>query len=197
MIGVFGGTFDPPHIGHLVLAEAALEALDLETVLWVLTPRSPLKPDGNPALATIRARLVEASIAGNPRFLLSRVDLDRAPPYYAVETVARLRASNPGSDLALLLGADALQELPRWRDPGRLVEQCAAIGVMGRAGHSDDAASVETDVPGLRAKLRLFQAPAIGVSAREIRSRVAQGRSIRYLVPESVRQLIEVEGLYR
>lgn len=197
MIGVFGGTFDPPHLGHLILAEGALEALDLEAVLWVLTPRSPLKPDGDPAPVAARARLVRAAIDSNPRFRLSTVDIDRDPPYYTAETLTRLRAADPRAELALLIGADALEDLPRWRDPRRIVELCAAIGVMGRPGHSPNAAEIETVLPGLADKLRPFTVPLVGISARDVRRRVAEGRSIRYLVPEGVRQAIEELGLYR
>jgi len=197
VIGVFGGTFDPPHLGHLILAEYALHELELEAVLWVLTPRSPLKPEGQPAPVQVRARLVQAAIDSNPRFRLSTVDIDREPPYFAVGTLDRLRAAEPQADLIYLIGSDALQELPRWHEPQRLVASCAAIGVMDRPGHEPDLADLDGRVPGLAAKVRPFRVPRLEISAREIRRRVSEGRSIRYLVPEAVRQLIEQQGLYR
>ncbi|MBF8256599.1 MAG: nicotinate (nicotinamide) nucleotide adenylyltransferase, partial [Anaerolineales bacterium] len=95
MIGVFGGTFDPPHLGHLILAEHALHELDLDAVLWVLTPRSPLKPDSDPAPVEVRARLVRAAIESNARFRISTVDIERQPPYFTVGTLERLQAAEP------------------------------------------------------------------------------------------------------
>jgi nicotinate-nucleotide adenylyltransferase len=197
VIGVFGGTFDPPHLGHLILAEHALDEFDLEAVLWVLTPRSPLKPEGRPAPVPARLRLVRAAIDSNPRFRLSTVDIDREPPYFAVGTLERLRADEPQADLIYLIGSDALQELPRWHEPQRLVALCAAIGVMDRPGHEPDLDGIDGQVPGLAAKVWPFRVPRVEISASDIRRRVSEGRSIRYLVPEAVRQLIEQEGLYR
>lgn len=197
MIGVFGGTFDPPHLGHLILAEYALQGLDLETVLWVLTPRSPLKLEGDPAAVVARARMIRAAIDPNPGFRLSTVDADRTPPYYAVGTLERLQQTYPGAALAYLVGSDALEELPRWHDPGRFVELCAAIGVMDRARHAPDPAELERAIPGIAAKLRPLRVPRVEISARDIRRRVAEGRSVRYVVPEAVRLIIQEEGLYR
>lgn len=197
MIGVFGGTFDPPHLGHLILAEHALHELDLEAVLWVLTPRSPLKPEGDPAPVEVRARLVRSAIDSNPRFRLSTVDIDREPPYFTVGTLERVAAEEPQAALVYLVGSDALLELPRWHEPGRIVALCAAIGVMERPGHTTDPAELDKEIPGLAAKVRPFRVPGVEISARDIRRRVAEGRSIRYLVPEAVRQIIEDMGLYR
>ena len=197
MIGVFGGTFDPPHIGHLILAESALEELGLEAVLWVLTPRSPLKPDGDPAAVDLRLRMMEAAIEGNPRFRLSKVDVDRDPPYYTIGTLESIRAADPKVQPVLLLGSDALEELPRWHEPRRLVELCAAIGVMTRPGYLGDVEKLNEEIPGLSAKLRTFRAPSVEISAREIRRRLHAGQSIRYLVPEAVRKVIEQEAAYR
>jgi nicotinate-nucleotide adenylyltransferase len=197
MIGVFGGTFDPPHLGHLILAEAALDELGLEAVLWVLTPRSPLKPEGEPAPVELRLRWIQGAIEANSRFRVSTVDIDRSPPYYTVDTIERLQAEEPGAGLVLILGSDALEELPRWREPWRLVDRCAALGVMDRPAHPVDLASLEGPIPGIGAKVRLFRAPKIEISGREIRRRVAEGRSIRYLVPDAVGRAIEQEGVYR
>jgi nicotinate-nucleotide adenylyltransferase len=197
MIGVFGGTFDPPHLGHLILAEAALEELGLEAVLWVLTPRSPLKPEGSPAPVGVRLRLVGSAIESNPHFRLSTVDVDRSPPYYTVDTLDGVQAAEPGANLVLLIGSDALEELPRWHEPRRLVGRCTALGVMDRPAHAPDLTRLEEAIPGIAAKVRLFRAPGVGISGRDIRRRVAEGRSIRYLVPEAVRKVIEQEGVYR
>lgn len=197
LIGVFGGTFDPPHLGHLILGETAHQELGLEAVLWVLTPRSPLKPDGEPAPVEVRRRMVQAAIELNPRFRFSSADIERQPPYYAVTTVERLQAAEPDADFVYLMGSDALEELPRWHEPGRLVALCAAIGLMDRAGHTTDLAEIDRHVPGLAAKLRPFQVPRIEISAREIRRRISEGRSIRYLVPDAVERIIEMEGVYR
>jgi len=197
LIGVFGGTFDPPHLGHLLLAEYALEELQLEHVLWVLTPRSPLKPEGDPTPVEVRARMVEAAIAGAPRFLLSTVDIERRPPYYAVDSVVLLRQAEPGADLVYLLGSDTLADLSRWHAPARLVELCAGLGVMERPGLTPNLADLERAIPGLSSKLRPFTAPLVEISARSIRERVASGRSIRYLVPDAVLQQILAGRLYR
>jgi nicotinate-nucleotide adenylyltransferase len=196
MIGVFGGTFDPPHLGHLILAESALGELGLAEVLWVVTPRSPLKPAGHPAPVEARMRMVGAAVEAHPRFRLSTADVDRAPPYYTVDTLARLAADEPGADFVLLLGSDALHDLPRWHEPGRLVEQCAGLGVMDRPDAPADLAELSASIPGIATKTRYFRAPRIEISGQEIRRRVGAGRSIRYLVPEAVRSIIEAEGLY-
>jgi nicotinate-nucleotide adenylyltransferase len=197
MIGVFGGTFDPPHLGHLILAESALDELGLAEIQWVVTPRSPLKPDGRPAPVEARLRMVRAAVEANPRFRVSTVDADRSPPYYTVDTLERLGAAEPGSDLVLLLGSDALQELPRWHEPRRLVERCSAFGVMARPDAPADLAALSSSIPGIAEKVRFFRTPRIDISGRDIRRRAAEGRSIRYFVPESVRTIIEGEGLYR
>jgi len=197
LIGVFGGTFDPPHLGHLILAEQAREALDLERVLWVLTPKSPLKADGDRTPPDVRARMVEAAIADAPTFALSRVDLDRQPPYYAVGTLERLRLGAPEDSFVYLIGSDSLADLPRWHEPQRLVGLCAAIGVMQRPDHPLDLPALERVIPGLSAKVRAFPAPLVEVSGRDLRARVASGRSIRYLVPDGVRRIIDADRLYR
>jgi nicotinate-nucleotide adenylyltransferase len=197
LIGVFGGTFDPPHLGHLILSEHAQEELQLDLVLWVLTPRSPLKAQGDPAPVEIRTQLVEAAIADAPRFRLSKVDIDRPPPYYAVETIELLRRAEPGAEFIYLLGSDSLADLPRWHEPARFVGLCAGLGVMERPGQAPDLPGLERTIPGITMKIRPFRAPQVEISARAIRERAAGGRSIRYLVPDSVGQLILKEGLYR
>src|SRR5512143_3713267 len=113
-IGVFGGTFDPPHTGHLILAAEAQAQLDLERILWVLTPTPPHKPGQRITSTALRLEMLQAAIDGNPDFELSRVDLDRPPPHYAVDSVHLLRAAYPQAWLAYLMGGDSLDDLPTW-----------------------------------------------------------------------------------
>lgn len=185
-LGVFGGTFDPPHVAHLAIALAACEAERLERVLFVVAKRSPLKDDGPTASEEDRARMVELATAGEPRFALSRAELARPAPSYTVDTLERLAAEHPGKRLCLVLGADALAEIDRWRDPER-VRRLATILVAARPGAPDPA----------RLGGVAFDAPRLDLSSRELRARAAAGRSLRYLVPDAVWRYIEERGVYR
>ncbi len=196
LTGLLGGTFDPPHLGHLLLAEHALDQLGLEAVLWVVTPRSPLKPEGDPAPADERCRMVVAAIADQPRFRLSRADLDRSPPHFAVDLLRALRADEPEADYVFLMGSDSLADLPRWRDPTTFLDQCSALGVFERPGDPVSLPELEAALPGITRKVRWLSAPPVAISGRDIRQRVRTGRSIRYLVPEPVRVLVERGGWY-
>lgn len=197
MIGILGGTFDPPHLGHLLVAENALEQLKLDRVLWVVTPRSPLKPEVDPTPAGLRAEMVEAAIAGQPNFRLSRIDMDRRPPHYTVGLLEELQRWEPGAGLVFLLGSDSLADLPRWHEPRRFVELCAALGVVERPGHPADLKALEGVIPGVSEKVRRLAAPPVAISGRDVRERVRDGRSVRYLIPEAVRRIIVERGLYR
>jgi len=197
LIGVFGGTFDPPHLGHLILAEAGRQALGLDRVLWVVTAQPPHKPKEARTPVDTRLALVEAAIAGNPGFQVSRADVDRPPPHYAVGTLEWLRAQQPAAQFAYLMGEDSLRDLPTWHMPQEFVLACDVIGVMERSGAEPDVADLETLLPGLTARVRFFRAPIIDIASHELRRRVHAGESIRYLVPEAVARIIEGQGLYR
>lgn len=196
MIGVFGGTFDPPHIGHLILADEARAALRLERVLWVVTGVPPHKPDPPRAPLERRLEMVAAAIAEEDGFEISRADIDRPPPHFALGTLAWLRERWPGSPFAYLMGSDSLADLPRWHRPAEFLEACAALGVMVRPGRAWDLEALEQALPGIRAKCRFFEAPQVGISARDIRRRVAEGAPYRYLVPRAVGEVIRERGLY-
>lgn len=183
-IGVFGGTFDPVHVGHLAIALAALETVPLDEVLFVPARRSPLKEQGPVASAEDRYAMLVRALGDEPRFGLSRVELDRDGPSYTVDTLEVLRERG---ELFLILGSDALGDLARWHSPER-IRELATIVVARRPGAPDpDAAS------GARA----FDAPSLDISARELRARASRGLSLRYLVPDGVWQHIEHHGLYR
>lgn len=196
-LGVFGGTFDPPHTGHLILAESAREQLELDTVQWVLTPTPPHKPGQSITALDIRLRMVQAAIAGNPGFELSRVEIDREGPHYALDTMHLLAEANPGAELVYLMGEDSLRDLPGWREPQLLVEACHSIGVMRRPGAVVGMSRLEALLPGIGRKIAYFETPQIEISSSNIRQRASCGRTIRYLTPEGVYEIIAASGCYR
>ena len=185
-IGLFGGSFDPIHHGHLIVAQAVVEALGLEQLRFVPAREQPFKVGQHLASAEIRARMVALAISGEPRFGLERAELDRMGPSYTVDTLRVLRQREPAKRFALLLGADAARDLPKWREPEALAG-LADLVVFARAGAS---------VPELPWPVRAVTVPGIEISATDIRGRVRQGRSIRYLVPDPVAEAIRSEGLY-
>ncbi len=183
-VGVFGGTFDPVHVGHLAIALAALESVPLDRILFVPVRRSPLK-DRDPLASVVdRVTMLEAAIASEPRFVLSRAELDRAGVSYTVDTLEALRG--PG-ELFLILGGDALADLARWRAPDR-IRELATILVAARPGAPD---------PDPMHRARAFDAPQLDISSRELRARAARGMSLRYLVPDAVWEHIKKRGLYQ
>lgn len=197
-IGVFGGTFDPPHVGHLILASEAIEQLHLDRLLWVLTPDPPHKQGQLISPLAARLALVQAAIADNPLFALSSVEINRPGPHYALDTV-RLLKQNYGLDsrILYLVGGDSLRDLPEWYRPGELIAEITGLGVMRRPGDQVDLTCLEETLPGLSAKVHMIHAPLLDISATEIRQRIAEGRHYRYYVLPAVYTLIEKMGLYR
>jgi nicotinate-nucleotide adenylyltransferase len=195
-IGIFGGTFDPPHLGHLILAAEAGSQLRLDRLLWVLTPDPPHKQGHSISPLEARLEMVQAAIAEDPLFELSRVDIDRSPPHYAVDAVRLLGEANPGADLVYLMGGDSLHDLPSWHRPLDFLALCDALGVMRRPGDAVDLLTLEKILPGVSAKVEFVTAPLIDISASQIRQRVAGGRPFRYFVPPQVYRLIVKYGLY-
>lgn len=195
--GIYGGTFDPPHLGHLILAETAATTLNLETVLFVPAADPPHKISS--AIRTPahhRLIMVEKAIAGNPHFALSRVDMDRPGPHYSVDMLRLLHQQIPGADFFFLVGSDSLRDLPTWSRPAELIE-LATLGVMRRPGAAPDLEDLEHKIPGLRQRMEWIDAPLIEISATVMARRIAAGQSVRYQVPDAVRLYIEQNGLYR
>ena len=187
MIGLFGGSFDPIHHGHLIVARSLAEALGLDEVRFVPARQQPLKRGGHGAGADDRARMVELAIAGEPGFRLEREELTRPGPSYTVDTLRAVAAREPGAELVLLLGADAAQDLPRWHE-GDEVVRLARLVLFSRSG---------TAAPAVPGAWRTVAVPAIEISATAVRQRVAEGRSVRYWVPDAVADHIATHGLYR
>lgn len=197
-VGVFGGTFDPPHLGHLILAAEAVEQLRLDRLLWVLTPHPPHKQDWLITPLDVRLALLHAAIGDNPSFELSRVEIEHPGPHYALDTVRLLKQTyGVDAQIIYLIGGDSLHDLPGWHRPDDLIAEIAGLGVMRRPDDRVDLYRLERAIPGLSAKVDLIDAPLLEISAREIRRRVAEGRHYRYYVLAAVAALIEALGLYR
>jgi len=196
LIGVLGGTFDPPHFGHLRLAGEARRTLLLDKVLWVVTTFPPLKP--NPPIASIDLRLemVRAALRGEGGFELSMADVDRPAPHYAVGTLEWLRERDPSAQFVYIMGSDSLRNLPAWHDPQRFLDLCWRIAVLLRPGAKPDMAALEAVLPGLTAKVAWVEATLIDVSASEIRRRIKADQPFKHLVPPDVARIIEDSGVY-
>jgi nicotinate-nucleotide adenylyltransferase len=196
-IGIFGGTFDPPHLGHLILAADAHAQLGLDRLLWVLTPDPPHKQGLSIAPLNHRLAMVKLAIDADHQFELSTVDMDRPGPQFVVDTVKILAEQNPGTNLIYLMGGDSLSDLPLWHRPADFIATCHAIGVMRRPGDAIDLPGLESKFHGLTTKVRFVEAPLLDIAAHEIRARIAGGRPFRYFLPPGVYRYIIKHELYR
>jgi nicotinate-nucleotide adenylyltransferase len=191
-IGIFGGTFDPIHLGHLRAAENAREALALDDVYFVPAHTPPHRP-GAVSSATDRYAMVALATSAHPAFVTSDVELRRGGPSYTVDTLMTLREELAGRELVLILGSDAFGEIATWREPERIFAMCK-VAVVHRPGEppkSERALDLSAD------RVSWVEAAGLPVSATEIRKRVGEKRSVRYLVPDAVADYIQKRGLYR
>ena len=197
MIGVFGGTFDPPHVGHLVLADEARADCELTKVLWVVTAEPPHKPDRPIIPVEHRLKMAELAIQRDPGFEISRLEVDRPGPHYTVDTLAELAETTPDDKRVYIMGKDSLRDLPTWHQPERFIELCDAIVVLNRPDVEADLELLEGQLPGLGEKVHFLDVPLIDIASRDIRRRVAGGQPYRYLVPRLVADYIAEQNLYR
>ena len=195
-VGVLGGTFDPPHIGHLVIAQEALAQLSLARVLFAPTRQPPHKPTNGITPIEHRLAMVRLAIAPHPEFSLSEIDVDRPGPTYTVDTMRLLHKQFPDDELYFIMGMDSLASILTWRSPDQLIQQCR-LAVFNRPGFSTDLAALETKLPGLSERTVLLPAPALDIAASDLQRRVRAGLAIAHLVPESVAAYIAEHGLYR
>jgi nicotinate-nucleotide adenylyltransferase len=196
-IGLFGGTFDPPHLGHLILASEARSQLGLTRLLWTVTPDPPHKQDQPLTPLEHRLAMVKLAIEDNPFFELSEVELDRPGPHYTVDTVKILAEQNPNAEIVPVIGGDSLQDLPTWHHPRELVYAAHWVGVMRRPGEDVNLDKLEHELPGIKSKVHYVDAPLLEIASREIRNRVAAGKPFRYYLPNPVYQYIEQHHLYQ
>ncbi len=205
-LGILGGTFDPPHYGHLALAENARVQLQLDRVLFVPAGQPPHKlnrgkgKQGGSNQPTTpahhRAAMVQAAIADHPAFALSRVDLDRPGPHYTVEMLALLGQAYPGAALYFLIGSDSLAEFPTWRDSAGILRQ-ARLAVMRRPGWEVALEALERETPEIRGRLVWLDTPYLEISGTDLRRRAREGLPLRYLIPPSVEAYVREHRLYQ
>ena len=197
-IGILGGTFDPIHIAHLVIAEECRLRVPLEKVVFIPTGQPWLKSDRQITAGSLRMEMVRLAVAGNPAFDSSSIEIDRPGLTYSVDTLEELAGQwGPDVELNFIIGVDSLLSLPRWKDPERFLDLCTLTAVT-RPGYSPDALEeLKRRYPALERKLGLIEGPLIGISGTEIRRRAASGLSVRYLVPPGVESFITERGLYK
>lgn len=186
-VGLFGGSFDPVHLGHLIAARVAFERLGLAEVRFVPAASQPHKVSGHLASAGDRLAMLRLALAGEPGFVVETAELDRPGPSYTVDTLRTLRAREPGRAFILLLGADAARGLPEWHEAA-VIPALARVAVLTRPG---------SDPPPGVAPADLVPVPAVDISATEIRRRAADGRPLRFWVPDAVAEYVATHGLYR
>ncbi|MCI0476879.1 MAG: nicotinate-nucleotide adenylyltransferase [Anaerolineales bacterium] len=196
-LGILGGTFDPPHNGHLLIAREALTQLGLTQVLFAPTRQPPHKNVAEHSAIEHRIEMVRLAIAPYPQFVLSLVDVDRAGPTYTVDTMRLLREQfGDQVELFFIMGMDSLAHILTWRAPEQLIQSCK-LAVFARPGFEMNLDTLEQKIPGLRARVVLLNAPALDIAASDLQKRVRAGQSIAHLVPEAVARYIAEKKLYR
>ncbi len=196
-IGVLGGTFDPVHNGHIMVAEEVRASLALSEVIFLPTGQPWLKAERQISPAEHRIQMLRLAIAGKPYFKLSTIEIERAGASYAVDSMGELKKQfGAEAELVFILGWDSLAQLPRWKEPSRLLALCRLVAVPRPGYRLPDLGSLEAAIPGLSQRLVLLEKPEIAISATEIRKRVAQGLSISHLVPGPVAEYIRQHKLY-
>ena len=195
-LGLFGGTFDPPHLGHLVVAQDAAERLGLDRLIFVVAGLPPHKLRERLSPARVRLEMVRAAVKGNPLFEASAVEVDRSGPTYTVDTLRRFRAMHPEARLFFLMGADQLEEFRDWKEP-ESIASLATVVAMTREGSGGEGPL--GPVPPVGPPMGIIQLPVtrMDLSSTDVRDRVREGRSVQYLVPREVLRIIEDQGLYR
>ncbi len=197
-LGLFGGTFDPIHLGHLILAESCREVAQLDQVWFVVAGQPPHKSKNLTPIAD-RIEMARIAVAGHPSFEVSESEAKSPGPHYTYETLESIQREHPDDELCLIIGGDSLADLPGWREPGKILELATIIAV-GRPGSpelSDKALKQLSDSMRITPRVELVHSPLIEISSTDLRSRILEGRSIRYQVPRGVQAYIEAQGLYQ
>lgn len=200
-IGLMGGTFDPIHMAHLIMAEEVRTTLGLSQIVFVPAGEPPHKMLRPVTPVQHRLAMVELAIITNPHFTISRVEIDRSGPSYLVDTLRQLHEEwGPDVAISFIIGWDSLEDFPGWYKPREILEQLTHLIAVRRPGYVDDIAyneKLEARLPGLKEKLRIVPVPQLDISSTDIRQRVAEQRPIKYQVPAAVEEYIRAHGLYQ
>jgi nicotinate-nucleotide adenylyltransferase len=199
-VGIFGGTFDPVHLGHLILAEQCREQAKLDQVLFVPAALPPHKRAQPLTPFAQRVEMLTLAISGHPAFRVEEMEKDRAGPSFTVDTLTQLHAARPDDELCFILGSDSVHDLPLWYQPRRILE-LATLLVVARAdwpvfSAQEVKASLQLE-DDFALRYQIVEAPLITLASRDIRRRISEGRSVRYMTPRAVEAYIEDKGLYR
>lgn len=196
MIGCFGGTFDPPHLGHEMLAREALIQLKLDAVMWLITPDPPHKTDREITPVQARLEMLKIVTGRYDGFAISAVDLQRSPPYYAADTAEIIKDQQPGTGLVYIIGEDSLQDLPGWYQPERFLSAIDKLAVAPRPGFNTDLAVLGGKLPGLVAKTVFLKDIMVEISSSLIRDRIRRGEAYDHFLYQGVADYIENNHLY-
>ena len=194
-IGIMGGTFDPPHVGHLILGEVARQQLALDLVMFMPAGQPPHKRTEPMSAVQHRLAMTRLAVAGNGAFTVNTIDIERPAPHYTSTLRPLLQEAFPDSDFALLIGGDSLRDLPRWHEPHRVASQWQ-LAVLSRPGFDVDWTALEKAVPGVGQATTMLDGPSIALSSTQVRRWANAGRSLRYLMPAAVAGYIKENGLY-
>lgn len=194
-IGLLGGTFDPPHMGHLWLAEAARDQLMLDKVLFLPVGQPPHKHDREITAVSHRLNMLQKTINDNPAFVIDTIDCDRPPPHTTCTLIPLIQQAYLQAKLWLIIGSDSLVDLPDWVEPDWLIQQCR-LATLPRPGVDIDWLALETAVPGVTQVVDMLEGPSINISSTELREWVTRGRSLNYLVETAVIDYINQTKLY-
>lgn len=194
-VGVYGGVFNPPHLGHLIAAQEAHSQLELDVVVWIPVGDAPHRAIEHDPGAEARFEMVEMAVAADERFRVSRIELEREGPSYTADTLRELREREPDAELFLILGGDQALALPKWHEPESVLEQ-ATIAVFERGSSNRNAIAITLARLRGADRVRFLQMPRIEISSTLVRRRAAAGKPIRYLVPDKVANFIGAQSLY-
>lgn len=195
-LGLLGGTFDPPHIGHLILAETARVKLQLDQVRFLPVGDPPHKVGQTISSVSHRIAMTRLAVADNTAFVVDTMDVDRPPPHYTATLLPLLRHAHPKAELWLILGSDSLRDLPEWHDAMQLLCE-ARLAVLDRPGVLIDWSVLDAALPGLQTRLDWLEGPSVMISATMVRAYAAAQQSLRYLIPETVREYVATHHLYQ
>jgi len=196
-VGILGGTFDPVHNGHLIVAEVARKQLNLNEVLFIPAGRPWLKVERTITPAKHRLEMLRLSLDNKPHFRISEMEIKRPGPTYTIDTIKTLKKRFKAEDeLFFILGQDSLMQLPQWHDAPSLIKLCYLVAAARPGVKKPDMKALEAEIPGIKQRVVLMKEPMVDISASDVRERVARGLSVRHLVPEPVNRYIKENRLY-